>query len=307
MADMMRAAENVVRFHLGIKPDEQVLVITDEWRRDIGAALYSAARLLGAEAVYIELIERQMDGDEPPSSVAAAMQAADVVIAPTTKSLTYTRATRQAINKGVRIASMPGVTEDMVTRALRADPSRLEDLGNAYEQAFTEASLLRLTTGRGTDLTFEIAGQKAASDSGDLRAPGAWGDLPAGEAFVVPHSAATSGPLFVDGSLSPDGFLDSPVRLDLVNGVVRDVTGDAPLFAKNISADPGLLTVGRVGLGVNERAMITGNPLEDRKVLSTGYIRFGDGFIHHDAVLKMVTIELDGQAVVRNGRLLLTV
>ena len=57
--------------------------------------------------------EREVSGQEPPKAVAEAMKAADVVIAPTAKSLTHTSARIEAAAAGTRVATMPGITKEM--------------------------------------------------------------------------------------------------------------------------------------------------------------------------------------------------
>ena len=65
--------------------------------------------------------ERDSEAAEPPDAVAAAMLAADVVLAPTIQSISHTAARKAATEAGVRVASMPGVTEEMLARMMDAD------------------------------------------------------------------------------------------------------------------------------------------------------------------------------------------
>ena len=65
--------------------------------------------------------ERATDGTEPPRSIAAALSDCDVFIAPTTRSLSHTMARKRASEAGVRGATMPGVTEDMLARVMAVD------------------------------------------------------------------------------------------------------------------------------------------------------------------------------------------
>ena len=49
------------------------------------------------------------------------MAAADVVLAPTVQSLSHTAARKRASEAGARIATLPGVTEEMLARVMSAD------------------------------------------------------------------------------------------------------------------------------------------------------------------------------------------
>ncbi|HVE76594.1 MAG TPA: aminopeptidase [Actinomycetota bacterium] len=317
MTTLNDAAAVVVETHLGVRKDEVVLIITDEWRRRIAGALFEAARRAGTEPVLIEIVERKTHGAELPAAVAAAMAEADVVIAPTTKSLSHTSARKSATERGARVASMPEVTEAMMERCLAADPGRLSSLGAAYAEALTNASQARLSSPSGTECTFNLLGRTGISDDGDLTKKGAFGNLPAGEAFIAPVETDAEGVIVFDASLSPDYLLDSPVRVVVKGGVVMEVSGGAaPLFLQlPKSFGPDAWRVAELGIGTNDRATITGNILEDEKVLSTAHVAFGNNASiggvtssvasHHDGIIKHVTLELDGKTVIREGKLLL--
>ena len=312
-----QSAETVVNEHLAVRPSELVLVVTDEWRKKIAEALFVAARKAGAEVVVMEMLERETHGAELPATVAAAMLAADVIIAPTSKSLSHTRARKAATDAGARCASMPIVTEDMMGRALAADPADLERLGKAYAEALTQASHARLSSPAGSDCVFDLRGRVGISDDGNLRSKGAFGNLPAGEAFIAPLEGKTTGRIVFDGSLSPDQLLKAPLRVEIEDGrVVSIAGGPAPLFEELPTLyGPLAWEVAELGIGTNDRAIITGNILEDEKVASTVHVAFGnnsgiggataDVASHHDGVVKNATLELDGVVVLREGELLL--
>ena len=75
-------AKNVLVSCLAAKAGEEVLVITDDTRVTIGQALYDGAKELGCEAMLLIMQERELSGQEPPKTVAEAMNTADIVIAP---------------------------------------------------------------------------------------------------------------------------------------------------------------------------------------------------------------------------------
>ena len=93
MENLVKIAEGVLTSCLAVKPGEEILVITDDSRKEIGQAIYDAAGNLGCEKILMVMKEREVSGQEPPKVIAEAMKAADVVIAPTAQSLTHTNAT----------------------------------------------------------------------------------------------------------------------------------------------------------------------------------------------------------------------
>src|SRR4051812_40880777 len=91
MSELDRAVETVIRRCLGVREGERVLVVADAGTRRIGDALRDGAAAAGGEAVLAVMDPREVDGQEPPEAVAAALAASEVFIAPTSKSLSHTR------------------------------------------------------------------------------------------------------------------------------------------------------------------------------------------------------------------------
>ena len=100
MENLVKIAEGVLTSCLAVKPGEEILVITDDSRKEIGEAIYEAAGNLGCEKILMVMKEREVSGQEPPKAIAEAMKAADVVIAPTAQSLTHTNARIEAAKAG---------------------------------------------------------------------------------------------------------------------------------------------------------------------------------------------------------------
>src|SRR5437762_2644496 len=153
------AVKTVIDQCLGVRPGEQVVVVTDAGTRAMGDALRDAAAAAGAEAVLTVMAPREENGQEPPASVAAAMAAADVFIAPTSKSLSHTRARKAATDGGSRGATLPGVTEDMLARLMTCDFPTLRRRSAELARLLTEAGEVRITCPRGTDLTLDLSGR----------------------------------------------------------------------------------------------------------------------------------------------------
>ena len=110
MSDLDRAVETVVGQCLGVQGGEEVVIVVDRSTESIGAALQAAVARSGAEPVRTVMEPRAVDGQEPPATVAAALAAATVFIAPTRRSLSHTRARKAASEAGARGATLPGVT-----------------------------------------------------------------------------------------------------------------------------------------------------------------------------------------------------
>jgi uncharacterized phosphosugar-binding protein len=113
----------------GVKRGESVLIVVDtSTPASISKSLFEAARDLGCEVMVMTMLPRSRHGEELPPAVAEAMMKADVVIAPTTMSLTHTQARINACKAGSRIASMPGITESMMSSGgITADSRKLNE------------------------------------------------------------------------------------------------------------------------------------------------------------------------------------
>jgi leucyl aminopeptidase (aminopeptidase T) len=316
VTELARAIDTVLVDCLGVRPDENVLVLADPAKRHIAEPLVERARDLGAEGLLIEMAERATHGTEPPAPVAAAMLAADVLIAPTTKSVSHTEARLAATQRGVRAASMPNVTEDMLVRTMNADFNEVRRRSGILADLLTKGSRVRITSAKGTDISLSIEGRAGISDDGNFRAPGSFGNLPAGEGFVAPVEGSASGRILFDGSIWPIGVLEEPLEVDVVNGYAESFSGAAATAFRGIVEPYGrdAVAVAELGIGTNDAAELTGQVLEDEKILGTIHIAFGDnhsfgGSIrvpsHQDGVMLSPTVTIDDEVVLEDGRLLL--
>lgn len=315
-ADLDSAVRTVVRQCMGVTAGEEVLVICNPVTEEIGALMRIEAQGDGAEATLAVISERESHAAEPPRPVAAAMAAADVVLAPTIQSLSHTAARRAASDAGVRIATLPGVTEEMLARLMNGDLDEMRRRGWAIVNVLNRGKEARITCGNGSDLRFSIEGRNGIVDAGELSARGAFGNLPCGEGFLAPVEGTAEGTLVVDGSIAAIGLVESPVRLTVEEGHLIGATGNegARLMELLTPHGPDGTNVAELGIGTNEEAILTGNILEDEKIFGTAHVAFGASAgiggtvqvpVHLDVVIKEPTVEIDGEAILGGGELLI--
>ena len=111
----MKGARTAVETCMNVKPDETVLIVTDTGKMKIAEAFAYASASLGAETMITVMKPRKQHREEPPKPIKEAMKACNVILIPTLKSLSHTDARREATKQGARIASMPEITEDMMS------------------------------------------------------------------------------------------------------------------------------------------------------------------------------------------------
>jgi leucyl aminopeptidase (aminopeptidase T) len=314
MSELEQAVQAVVRDCLGVKQGEEVLVVCNPATQTIGELMRDEAAGLGADSVLAVISERESHAAEPPQTVAEAMAAADVVLGPTVQSLSHTAARKRANEAGARVATLPGVTEDMLARVMSADMEGLRRKGRAVADALDGAEEARITCPNGSDLRLSLEGRTAIPDAGELSEPGAFGNLPCGEGFIPPASGW--GTLIIDGSIAGIGLVDQPLELVVESGHLTSARGGQGMAFMELLTAHGEdgTNVAELGIGTNEKAKLTGNILEDEKILGTAHVAFGASAaiggkvqvpVHLDAVVIKPTVELDGEAIVREGELLL--
>lgn len=315
-ADLDRAVKTVVRQCMGVSPGEEVLVICNPVTEEIGALMRIEAQGDGADATLAVISERESHAAEPPRAVAAAMCAADVVLAPTIQSLSHTAARKAASEAGVRIGTLPGVTEEMLGRLMAADMDELRRRGWAIVTALNSGSEARITCQYGSDLRIGLEGRRGTVDAGELSGRGAFGNLPCGEGFIAPLEGTSEGTLVVDGSIAGVGLLETPTALTIHEGHLVETSGDGgeKLMELLTVHGPDGTNVAELGIGTNEEAILTGNILEDEKIFGTCHVAFGASAaiggtvqvpVHLDCVLLEPTVEIDGETIVSGGDLLI--
>ena len=310
---LTKAVSTVVRDCLGVRPGEQVLVVANPATYGLGEAMRAEAEAAGAETVLAVMSERESHAGEPPETIAEAMVAADVLLAPTVQSLSHTAARKRASESDTRTATLPGVTEEMLARVMSDDMAELRRRGGRIAEILDRGTEARITCDHGSDLVLGLERRTAISDAGELTAAGAFGNLPCGEGFIAPATA--DGVLIVDGSIAGVGAVGDPVRLTVADGHLIQATGpegDRLMELLTVHGPDGT-NVAELGIGTNSKAILTGNILEDEKISGTAHVAFGASAaiggnvqvpVHLDVVSLRPEVTVDGIPVVLEGKLL---
>lgn len=317
LSPLDKASQIAIRDCMGAQPNESILIITDEFKKKIGYSLFTNAKQLGHESVYLEFKSREMHGQEPPGQIAEMMKLFDVVLIPTAKSLTHTNARRNASALGARIATFPGITEEIMIRGLNADYKKIAALTIKLQEIMNDVNIVRVTAPNGTDITMDITGRKALPSKGLFHKKGESGNLPTGEAYIAPLEGKSNGVFVVDGSMAGIGVVKGkPITIEIVDGFAVKVSGGVQ--AKKL--DETLTKYGKLarniaefGIGTNDKAKLSGILLEDEKVMGTIHIALGDNKsmggtvdipIHLDGVVKQPTVYFDEKMIMKKGKLL---
>lgn len=311
---MSNTASKVLRQCMGLRKNESFLVITDRELFPLAGEFFSAAQKITPKSRLVTVDIPEVNGAEPHPDVAVMMRKHDVSLLITSKSLSHTRARKQASRSGARIASMPGLTRGMFSTALRENPQKLHSINSKLLKALSGKKAITITTRAGTRMAFNVKGREWLADSGAYTKKGAFGNLPAGEVFIAPVEGTAEGALVIDRSIDmgKEGTAGTSLIMRFFKGMLVGLSGGAE--ARRLASlvkDDRYRNVAELGIGTNSRARITGNVLEDEKVLGTAHIALGNNIhfggkvdvpFHVDSVVARPTIIADGKAIMKEGR-----
>jgi leucyl aminopeptidase (aminopeptidase T) len=196
---------------------------------------------------------------------------------------------------------------------MAVDFDKMTRRSRAVARLLTVGSAAHVTCPRGTQLTLDLDGREGIADDGDLTSAGAFGNLPCGEGFIAPLNGEGR---IVASSLAPVGISDQPAILTLHAGQLVSAQGGlGPDYLERLQRHGQAGTnLAELGVGTNDCATLTGNILEDEKILGTVHVAFGASAgiggtvsvpIHLDVVVLDANLDIDGRPVLEDGRFVL--
>lgn len=311
---LKKAAYIVLKKCMGLKNNESILVVTDKKRRKLANVFLNGAKKITDKARLIEIKIGKVHGEEPEKKIAKEMLGYDVELLITTKSLSHTKARKNASKKGIRIASMPSITEDVAKRTLDVNYNKIRKLNKKLMKVLTKGKTVRVLTEKGTDLTMSIKGRKCFDDNGYYTKKGRFGNLPCGEIAIAPIEGTTKGILVIDASLSGFGRLKEQLVYHIDNGYVNKINGRFAKKLESLLLNKGYRNIAELGIGTNYKAKVRGVVLEDEKAFNTVHIVIGNNIslggnvdvpLHIDGVIKKPTVFIDNKKIMFNGKLLI--
>lgn len=295
---------------MGLKKDETALVLCDTPLRTIGNKLFDKAVGLGCHPYLLEMMPLPIHGTEPAPLIADTLKSVDVAVIPTTASLSHTHARKEANAHGTRIATLPGITQDMMERTLNLDYEELKVRTEKIAALLTKAEVAHVMSEKGTDILLSIKGRRADPDFGIIQKSGEFGNLPAGEAYVAPLEGKSEGVIVADGAIAGIGKLDDVVTITVKEGKAISIENCPELEEALDAHGPLARSIAELGVGTNEKATVTGNILEDEKAMGTVHIAMGNNLlfggtvdvpVHLDCIILNPTLVVDETILIENG------
>lgn len=321
----VQGARTIVENCASIKKGEKVFIVTDYETFGSALLIAKAAYAIGAEVDMGIMKSRDLDGQEPTECMAAAMERANIVLTPVSKSLAHTTAINKALTAGARALSLTAISEElMASPAFRADFKRQAPIVKKVAQLFTRADELTITTPAGTNLKVGLKGRKGNAHKCLVNRPGQFSAAPNIEANFSPVEGTTEGIFVSDASVPYLGIgkLSSPITFTIEKGkIIKTEGGPEAEKIKRIWAeqnDPNVYNIAQVAIGLNpeikEAIGILGCNY-DEGAFGTAHIGIGTSTnlggkiktsTHFDALMNKPTVILDGEiTLLKDGELML--
>ena len=226
---------------------------------------------------------------------------------------------------GARVLYISNEHPDVLER-LAPSPADEQQVRAAMRR-LKEAKQMHVSSPTGTSLAIRVEGARVGGVWGYTDKPGTLSHWPGGLCLCFPASGSVDGTLVMapgDLNLTFKRYAEAPVRLEIENDYVTRIEGeslDAELMRSYFAAwgDREAYAVSHVGWGMNPRARWDALVLYDRRdVNGTEQRAFAGNFLystganevagrhtlgHFDLPFRGCTVQLDGKAVVRDGRL----
>jgi aminopeptidase len=312
---MVRPVRRILEQCLNVQPGEELLVLTDTTTTGIGEVFALIGHEMEAEVTMVTYAPRGRHGEEPPAIVAAAMAAADAIVAPTSFSVNHTDARAAASKAGARLIFMPDVVEDLFRNgSLEIDFTERAEVIGRIADVLEAGSRVTVRSPRGTELQMEIDGRHPVPQTGICHTPGSISPPPCIEVAVAPVEGTTQGVMYVDAAVVPGGPCVEPVKLIFEDGRITSIEGgiDADRLRATLESydDPNIYCAVEMGMGMNPNARVgRSSSLEDEAELGTMHIGIGNGITfgssirakgHCDLVMYDAIVEVDGRAVLKD-------
>lgn len=321
-----------------VQPGDVCAVLSESQSRRVNVELSDLAlQQLGARVFHVTIPSPRQKVPVPIRSTGAsdaignlapvidALAGCVLVADCTVEGLLHAPELPAILAKGARILMVSNEHPEALER-LVPDPG-LEPLVKAGTRRLKEASLMRVTSAAGTDLEVNVSGAPAGSSWGYTSRPGSIAHWPGGLCLCFPANGTVNGTLVLDRgdvNLTFKRYLESPVRLTIVDDYITDISGDgldAELMVSYLSSwdDRDAYAVSHVGWGMNPGARWDSLIMYDKAHTNGTELRaFAGNFLystganevagrhtlgHFDLPMRNCTVDLDGTSVVVDGML----
>jgi 2,5-dihydroxypyridine 5,6-dioxygenase len=324
----------------GVKAGDGCAVFAESQSRPILAQLAGLAlQQIGARHFHVNVPTPPLSAPVPVRSTGAsaaltgqaavvqALARCTLVVDCSVEGLQHAAELPEILAGGARVLVVSNEHPEILARCL----PQAEDEAQARDamRRLKAAKRMHVASAAGTDLAIDLAGARIGGVWGFTSKPGTLTHWPGGVVLAFPAAGRVNGSLVLDRgdvNLTFKRYLQDAVRLVIEDDHVIAVDGDSPdaeMMRGHFAAwgERAAYAVSHVGWGLNRRARWDAMAFYDKADFNGTELRaFAGNFLystganevagrhtlgHFDLPLRGCTVELDGQAVVRDGVLLL--
>jgi leucyl aminopeptidase (aminopeptidase T) len=309
------SAYKALHDYLRVAATEKILLVYDKTTIELAESFKLAAVEKGINITLRRIEITGGNGQDPDSETCAMFLQYPVIIAPAFYSMTHCAAVKKARDAGSRVATLPGITDDIFCRGMKTEPMDLKKIGNKWISKLIGIHKVNVRSEKGTDISFNIGKYKFQNDDGCIWGNGECGNLPAGEVYAAPDPETAEGTIVVDGSIATqsanEGFEHAIIRLRKGSAYSFEGKRAENLRDKLQAFGPKAFVLAEFGIGTNPFLKLSGNLLEDEKIKGTVHFAFGNncGFggsndvpVHIDCMVLSPDIFIGDKCLMKKGQ-----
>ena len=305
-----------------LEKDEKILIISDQSTKYLGNILKEQCKYFTHSISHITIPAFLNHGEPVSMEIEKQMLSSTTIFGLTTKSMAHTKSRLKASENGIKYLSLPYYSEDVLKdKSLLVDFREFIKKSENLALIFSRGKEVHITTKNGTNLKFSIENRLGNPAPGCCYKRGVIASPPDSETNVAIVENSTNGKLIVDGSIPIEGFglLEKPIRIDFENGYAISFAGEKSnlLREKFESANnKKSMIAAEFGVGLNPKAKLIGNMLQDEGALGTIHIGIGAnstiGGLNHvnfhlDHIIRNPTFFVDNKCIMENGKFIIKI
>jgi leucyl aminopeptidase (aminopeptidase T) len=277
--EIIDVAAKALAWVTDLKSNEDVIVVTDEAKREVGDAFCEGAKELGSQAKIYKLPKERPLTEVPEKFHLDANVFVNVFEMMSGEMSFRVKLLHKEVRKNSRVIHATGITKQMMRKNGPVDT----DYGMVFAKAqklisaLESVDLIVITTSAGTNLLLNTMDR--VFDTDVKIGPGCYGNIPSGEVYGAPIEESGRGILVCDGSIGDFGLASRNVFITVTRGKIASLEAKEGKYQQKLlralSQDRMANVIGKLGIGLNPNAKITGNLLEDEKANGTLHIAFG--------------------------------
>ncbi len=309
----VRAANLFFQNYLNLKKNETFLILSDESSWELARKLWQLA-VEQFPQTFVMAFSRGRTGANP---LIRFLVQADVALLVAREFRFAWADFCSARNSDARWAGLTGIRPEQFARLIDLDLESLVHNTEKLRDVLKLGKVLTIQVDAEHSLSFEIDPKSCFADTGLIRNPGDTSCLPGGRVLLRPLPKTPTGDLLINGSAAEVGLLKMPARFLIRDGHLNKIYSKENLDAFRSAlrrSHANRRTLVRVGIGVNPRSKLAGNPVLDQRARGVVHLAFGNEEDYNlnllNPALPVVTfrkasLQIDNKWIMKRGKFLI--